>query len=578
MIARLLKFFFLSLALSLGLFSGADAQEKDQNPDPELYDWYIDSFDSKINVKSDLNVEISETISVNFLVPKHGIFRTIPYRYEDNYGQGRSIFLEIDSVTSDERENYKYSTNYSSGGLTLKIGDPNTLISGKQVYNIKYHLSNILNYFGNEAEFYYNVNGNDWDVPTKKIKAEVALPENNQPKTKKYYLGFYGSFDSEKVKEAESLPLQINAENLQPKEGLTLILRWDERLTPKPGFWLKAGWFVRANGIYLLPFFILILLLFLLIKYGKDPFGQGTIAPQFEPPKELTIVEIGTIADERVDNCDLTATIISFAVNGFLKIKELEGKGILGKKDYELIKLREFSAQGDDKYVFDQLFTDKKTVKLSEIGKEGKLAKVRNEIEDRTYKTMVKRKFFSRNPKTIKGFYLVIGVLTIFSIFIFPALLERFFTITASAVSLFATAVLFLAFARYMPQRTKEGALLKEQIEGFKLYLTKAEKFRMKFYEESGIFEKYLPHAIALNVADVWAKKFEGKYKNPPDWYEGDRLTFSLVYFSNSLTSDFSTSVNSAFAASSASSGHLGFSSGGGFGGGGFGGGGGGSW
>ena len=35
------------------------------------------------------------------------------------------------------------------------------------------------------------------------------------------------------------------------------------------------------------------------------------------------------------------------------------------------------------------------------------------------------------------------------------------------------------------------------------------------------MFERYLPHAMALHVEKKWARAFEDLYKEPPDWYSG---------------------------------------------------------
>ena len=35
------------------------------------------------------------------------------------------------------------------------------------------------------------------------------------------------------------------------------------------------------------------------------------------------------------------------------------------------------------------------------------------------------------------------------------------------------------------------------------------------------MFERYLPHAMALRVEKKWARAFEDMYREPPDWYSG---------------------------------------------------------
>jgi uncharacterized membrane protein len=117
---------------------------------------------------------------------------------------------------------------------------------------------------------------------------------------------------------------------------------------------------------------------------------------------------------------------------------------------------------------------------------------------------------------------------------------------------------------------------------GFQEFMNRAEKDRLERMGDKDLFSKFLPYAIALDVADHWAKAFEGIYQDPPSWYVspvGFR-TFSPYAFAHSLNSVASNLSSAMFSAPRGSSGGGG---GGGFGGGGssgggFGGGGGGSW
>ena len=45
-----------------------------------------------------------------------------------------------------------------------------------------------------------------------------------------------------------------------------------------------------------------------------------------------------------------------------------------------------------------------------------------------------------------------------------------------------------------------------DQVEGFRKYLATAEADQLRFEEGEDIFSKYLPWAIAFNLADRWAK------------------------------------------------------------------------
>ena len=138
--------------------------------------------------------------------------------------------------------------------------------------------------------------------------------------------------------------------------------------------------------------------------------------------------------------------------------------------------------------------------------------------------------------------------------------------------------------SRVMPRKTRLGRIAWERIKGLEEYIRRAEIDDIQAQDRRGVFERLLPYAIILNLADRWGKAFEGLYKEPPDWYrtQGDG-TFSTGYFVSSLNGSVN-SMNTMLpsqprSAGSGSSGWLsGGFSGGGSSGGGFGGGGGGSW
>jgi uncharacterized membrane protein YgcG len=100
---------------------------------------------------------------------------------------------------------------------------------------------------------------------------------------------------------------------------------------------------------------------------------------------------------------------------------------------------------------------------------------------------------------------------------------------SAAAFALSPLAV--FAFALFkMP--TQAGRKVMDAIEGFRLYLGVAEEDRLQaFYppkKTPELFEKYLPYAVALDVENAWARRFESVLENatiePTEqvWYLGD--------------------------------------------------------
>lgn len=138
--------------------------------------WVIDSFDSKINILEDGNVQVTETINVNFGTQKHGIYRDIPYIYFNDKGNNIYTELPIQNVLQDNRS-AQYQSNKQGNYLRLKIGNPNRTISGRHQYKIQYSATGVLRSFEDHDELFWDTTGNGWPVPITKATATVTLPQ-----------------------------------------------------------------------------------------------------------------------------------------------------------------------------------------------------------------------------------------------------------------------------------------------------------------------------------------------------------------------------------------------------------------
>jgi uncharacterized membrane protein len=132
---------------------------------------------------------------------------------------------------------------------------------------------------------------------------------------------------------------------------------------------------------------------------------------------------------------------------------------------------------------------------------------------------------------------------------------------------------------------TRAGRKFLDKIEGFRMYLSTAERHRLNRLnppeQTPELFERYLPYALALDVDQEWAEQFSevlakaaaqgGDYH--PVWYHGTGWNRSRPgAFTSALGSSLSSAISSSSTAPGSSSGFGGGSSGGGGGGGGGGG------
>jgi uncharacterized membrane protein len=305
----------------------------------------------------------------------------------------------------------------------------------------------------------------------------------------------------------------------------------------------------------------------------------------YEPPKvgnqPLTPAEVGTLIDEKLDPRDISSTIVGLAVKGYIKIEETKREGIIfDKTDYYLKKVKTYDSNLSPfeielmKDLFPAempgtLVSDLKNKFYTNLGVLKKLL----------YGELIRKKCFLSSPEKVRNSYIVAGIVVL----IFAILAFIFLVPSSGGKSFIAgllTGIPVLAFAKFMPAKTRAGASAYMDILGFQEFLNRAEKDRLERMKDMNLFSKFLPYAIALNVADNWAKAFEGIYQDPPDWYvsPGGFRTFTPYAFTHSLNSVTSDLSSAMFSAPRSSGGGGGGFGGGGSSGGGFGGGGGGSW
>jgi hypothetical protein len=148
-------------------------------------------------------------------------------------------------------------------------------------------------------------------------------------------------------------------------------------------------------------------------------------------------------------------------------------------------------------------------------------------------------------------------------------------------------AIVAVLFYDLLRAPTLAGAKLRDQIEGFALYLKTAEGSRIAAQITPDLFERYLPYAVALDCENAWSARFEAATAQAgtgseggttplynPMWYQG--ASFSTLGAAN-FVSSIGASIGNA-AASAAVAPGSGGGGGGSFSGGGGGGGGGGGW
>lgn len=419
-----------------------------------------------------------------------------------------------------------------------------------------------------------------------------------------------------------------------PGEGLTIAVAWPKGIVQALTKEERASRIVEDNDRLkvALAAFVVVLAYYLIVWYrvGRDP-EAGAIVPLFEPPKGMSPAASRYLMNMKYDDKVFSSAIVSLAVKGALSIRDGSNFTLIRNSSDDAVLSR------GEKALAREMFSHGKTMELEnenhrEIGRarDALAEALKSELEA----THFAENFYYLIPGLVLSVIAVVGIallspdlamVTFMAVwlsgwtfgcfnlvmkavqkwksgayvvavghFLFsvPFLVGEIFGISllASAVSLPAAIVmLFIAllaplFQYLLKAPTLKGRKLMDKIEGFKLYLSVAEKDRLEFFhppeETPELFEKYLPYALALDVGHEWSERFAGNIANAGaepvrmSWYSGRSWDVrNPAGFHDRLNEGFSSSLSSAAMAPGSSSGSGGGGSSGGGGGGGGGGG-----
>ncbi|NNL78374.1 MAG: DUF2207 domain-containing protein, partial [Desulfobacterales bacterium] len=416
---------------------------------------------------------------------------------------------------------------------------------------------------------------------------------------------------------------------------------------PEPTLSERAGYVLSDNpGSKAALIGVTALLLYFLIawfKVGRDP-ATGTIIPLFGPPKGFTPAAVRFVTRMDFDHKAFAAAIVNMAVKGYLIIDEDAGDYTLSKTD-----AGESVLSAGEKRISKKLFMGSNSITLDK-GNHGKIKKAITALKNSLKLEFEKNHFQRNSKWLVPGavislltlvammstigeimgavfmliwlsiwtgacFALVVAAIKAWqgalssggstgifkksgalgiTLFALPFLgaecfgMWVFSTMTSPFAVMALVVVIFINFIFYhlIKAPTLYGRKMMDQIEGFKLYLSVAEKeglnMRNPPEKTPELFEKFLPFALALDVENAWSEQFaavlaqaQTEHGYSPVWYSGRQWhNHGASGLASSLGSAFSSTISSSSSPPGSSSG----SSGGGSSGGGGGGGGGGGW
>jgi hypothetical protein len=586
---------------------------------------------------------------------QHGIFRDFPTTYTDKLGRRVRVDFAVLGVTRDgHKEPYDLDGIEDGERIKIGDPD-RYVDPGPHSYTITYATDRQIGFFDGYDELYWNVTGNYWQFPIDHADATVHLPSGARILKSAFYTGATGSRDQNAKSEilsANTIRFATTA-GLGAQEGLTIAVGFSKGAVLPPTAAELHDEFIRDNASLIAAAAGLLLLLVYFaatwLEFGRDP-RRGTIVPLFAPPADFSPAAVRYVHRMAYDRKSYAASLVDMAVKGYLTIAQQSSGYTLtrsGKSEGEC------GLGHGEAAVASKLFDGQDSIEMiqdnhSEIA--ASISALKSSL-----KSEYERVYFVTNQHWFWGGVAILAVTSVaaailsvdgaaaFGVLFWLAgwsagtafLLRQVYNewlgvfagpgsrILNAFSALFYTAfavpfvggwlfgaymvsksvspltgillalggVLAAVFYHLLKAPTLAGAKIRDQIDGFRLFLNTAEKDRLQALNPPNVtpalFEKFLPYAMALDCETGWSRKFEAEAERAgqaagntggtylPIWYSGGSFSnFGAAGFAAGLGASLAASAASAATAPGSSSG----SGGGGFSGGGGGGGGGGGW
>lgn len=299
----------------------------------------------------DNRVTQEETITVDFLEPRHGIYRMFP-TYFKIYREGDTesrVYRYECSVKRVDVEGEVFETDYSeddSSSYYIKIGDADTYVEGLHTYKIRFDYVMPEDRIKKGDFFFYSVLGADWKTDIEnfsfRMEFEKPLPQSAVDAFQ-IYSGALGKTDNKLdiTPIVDQNHVEGAVDYVAPRNAITLFTELPEDYFA--GETAQSPIFVYALMSIL---FVAVIAGILKAVQARSKNAEVVETVEFYAPEGMNSAEVGYIYAGGAKLEQMTSLIPWFADQGYLELEEYPKSH--GKSDLRIHKKKELDADAKE--------------------------------------------------------------------------------------------------------------------------------------------------------------------------------------------------------------------------------------
>ena len=471
---------------------------------------------------------VTEVIDYDFglAADKHGIFRTIP---------GLSTDAAVAVASSSAPDGIAATTPEFVGGepgITLKIGDPNTTISGRHRYEIGYTHPGLVRSSG----LSWDAVGAAWTVPVGRAEVHVVAPWQFTNLT--CSTGATGATGGCELVQFQPGHLAVTVTSLDANEGVTIQATRGAPIAsapalpvppldapPDPGTGpVKLATTAAAVGLGASAIGSV-----LVRRRGRERVGAGGASDaawagdgstsevlvdhadladmattEFAPPAGLTAAHGGVVLAEAVRTEHKVAWLIEAAIGGSIELEEEDGQPV---------RLRRLDTGTDaPSAILDRMFEGRTTIELGSYDSSfaAGWAQVGSALESWRESSELWDHSANRRRRIVRalgGLAVVIGTIGVAATAMLAARWsDAWLPLVGAAAALAGLGFAAALRGWELSVRTPAGSAAWLRVESFRRFLAASEAYHAEEAAKRGVLREYTAWAVAVDEIDRWER------------------------------------------------------------------------